>query len=172
MRYADRLLIGAALFAALTVGVKLTMTPRLVDTDRDRLARLIAMRLERAGYSVTRTDTLAPFRLRAARDGCRLAVQQVDAGAFDNSSFARRTRTIGPVNFHYRGHVSTSFPRVRPILLDQLQRQAARMGLNFSIDPIIAVATSPTCADPAPLLAKLRIHPRAGPPAIHNAPPD
>lgn len=168
---ADRLLLGALLVAALTVGAKLTLAPRNIYPDRDRMAAAITARLVQAGFAVSQTERLAPYRLRAAKGACRLAVQQVDVEAAERSSFASRTEATGPVRYHYRGGVGTAFPRIRPVLTDQVQRQSARLGLVLAIDPIIAVAASPGCADAAPLLAGLRIHPRAGPAAIRAARP-
>lgn len=169
LRRADILLLGALLFAVLTVGAKLTVAPLLIHSDREQLATTIIQRLEIAGYRVTRTEPIAPYRLRASREKCRLAVQQIDPEAGEPTSFARRTRNIGPVYFHYRGGVSTAFPRIRPVLADQLQRQSARLGLVFAIDPIIAVAASPDCTGLATMLSGLRIYSNAGPAAIGGA---
>lgn len=169
LRRADILLLGALLFAVLTVGTKLIVAPRFVYPDRERLATAIVQRLEFAGYRVTRTEPIAPYRLRASRGKCRLAVQQVDPEAGEPGSFARRVRSIGPVHFHYRGSVSTAFPRFRPVLMDQLQRQSARLGLVFAIDPIVAVAASPDCTGLTPMLDGLRIHSSPGSAAIGSA---
>lgn len=152
----------------LSVGAKLTLVPAFVMVDRERLATTMTKRLETAGFAVTRNEALSPYRLRAKRGACQLAVQQVSVEAGENSGFIHRTRAIGPTRFYYGGKISRDFPRFTPVLADQFQRQAARAGLIFAIDPVIAMAVGKDCPDLAPLLAKLDLHNKLGPSALRH----
>jgi len=166
LRRADRILIGAALLAVALVAAKLLWLPRNVYPDRERLAAAIETRLATAGLTSSRPWEAAPFRIRAAGGACTMIVQQLDVEAAERSIFAERARTIGPVRYLYGDGMRTDFPRTGTVLRDQYQRQAARLGLSVAIDPIIGVAASPGCPDPAALLAGLKLRPRAGPPAL------
>lgn len=166
MRRADRVLAGAALVAVALVAAKLLWLPRNVYPDRERLAAAIEARLATAGLTSSRPWEAAPFRIRAAGGACTMIVQQLDVEAAEKSIFVERARGLGPVRYLYRGAMRADFPRAGTVLRDQLQRQAARVGLMVTVDPIIGVAASPACPDPAPLLAGLRLFPRAGPPAL------
>lgn len=166
MRRADRILTGAALIAVALVATKLLWLPRNVYPDRERLLAEMEERLAGAGLTSTTPWKAAPFRIRATRGACTMIVQQLDVEAAEKSIFAERARTIGPVRYLYRDALRTDFPRTGTVLRDQYQRQAARLGLSVAIDPIIGVAASPGCPDPAALLAGLKLRPRAGPPAL------
>lgn len=166
MRRADRILTGAALFAVALVAAKLLWLPRNVYPDREQLALTIETRLAKAGMTSAKPWEAAPFRIRAARGACTMIVQQLDVEAAEKSIFADRARGIGPVRYLYRDAIRTDFPRTSTVLRDQYQRQAARLGLSVAIDPIVGVAASPGCPDPATLLAGLKLRPRAGPPAL------
>ena len=166
MRRADRILIGAALVAIALVAAKLLWLPRNVYPDRERLLVQIEQRLSGAGLASTTPWKAAPFRLRAADGTCMMIVQQLDVEAAERSIFAERARDAGPVRYLYDGTLRSDFPRAVTVLRDQLQRQAARLGIALPTDPIIGVAASPGCPDPVPLLTGLQLHPRAGPPAL------
>lgn len=166
MRPVDRILAGAALFAVALVAAKLLWLPRNVYPDRERLAGTIETRLARAGLTSSRPWEAAPFRIRAADGRCALIVQQLDVEAAEKSIFVERASHLGPVRYLYQGTARPDFPRATTVLRDQLQRQAARLGIAITVDPIIGVAASPGCPDPAQLLAGLVLHPRAGPPAL------
>lgn len=166
MRRADRILTGAALIAVALVAAKLLWLPRNVYPDRERLLAEIEQRLASAGLATTTPWTAAPFRIRATGGRCTMIVQQLDVEAAEKSIFVERARTVGPVRYLYDNALRPDFPRTGTVLRDQLQRQAARLGIAIPIAPIIGVAASPGCPDPAPLFADLALRPRAGPPAL------
>jgi hypothetical protein len=166
LRRADRVLAGAALVAVALVAAKLLWLPRNVYPDRERLAATIERRLGTAGLASSRPWPAAPFRIRAAGRGCTMIVQQLDVEAAEKSIFAARAARIGPVRYLYGGAVRADFPRAATVLRDQMQRQAARLGVPIAIDPIIGVAATPGCPDPVGLFAALSLHPRAGAPAL------
>ena len=166
LRPADRILAGAAVLALALVAAKLLWLPRNVYPDRERLAGTIETRLAHAGLASSRPWEAAPFRIRAAHGRCTMIVQQLDVEAAEKSIFVERASRLGPVRYLYGDTLRTDFPRAGTVLRDQLQRQAARLGIAIAIDPIIGVATSPGCPDPVRLFAGLALHPRAGPPAL------
>lgn len=166
MRSASGLISASVAIAVGTLLVKLWGVPRNVYPDRDRLQLMLEDRIAGAGFTVARPWRAAPLRLSVRRGRCAMIVQQLDVEGAETSIFARRAAKVGPVRFLYRGTLRPDFPRAMPVLRDQLQRQAARLGISLSADPIIGVASTAACPDPVRLFEDVVIWPWRGPPTL------
>ena len=140
----------------------------LDQTHKGSVKRQIAYGAERSvpwgvsesAYAVR--DRLHTYQYRstlvlAARGDCRVAVRDAKWGAGVAAVFAEDARTIGPVQYLYRGHRSSQPPGLS-LRLGRLQYEILdRVGVHSPMPVLVAFAGSPSCGDSQFGLADVRI---------------
>ena len=156
--------VRAGVFAVLalgSLGLKAAVGPprdSLVDRDPKRFEQTATGILHAQGFSTTRRTY--PYRstlVLAARGDCRIAVRDAKWGAGVAAVFAEDARTIGPVQYLYRGHRSSQPPGLS-LRLGRLQYEILdRVGVHSPMPVLVAFAGSPSCGDSQFGLADVRI---------------
>jgi hypothetical protein len=152
VRYsAASLVLAAAL--ALSLGGKLLANGTAPEADQDLFAARAEAALEAAGYRAVRDRRPFGILVHGRRGACRAMIgDYTPYGTFEDV-FAQRAAPIGPLRFAWRGTISAEAPKLLPLGLFYLRREAVRVGLAVPRNPIAALALSPNC--PAPDLTPL-----------------
>jgi len=156
--------VRAGLFAVLalgSLGLKATVGPprdSLADRDPKRFEQTATGILHAQGFSTTlHTYQYRSTLVLAARGDCRVAVRDAKWGAGVAAVFAEDARTIGPVQYLYRGHRYSQPPGLS-LRLGRLQYEILdRVGVHSPMPILVAFAGSPSCGDSQFGLADVRI---------------
>ena len=152
MRYsAASLLLGAALL--LSLGGKLLANRPSSEADQDLFAARAEAVVEAAGYRAFRDRRPFGILVYGRKGGCRAMIgDYTPYGTFEDV-FVQRAEAVGGLRFAWRGTTYEKAPKLLPLGLFYLRREAVRIGLAVPRNPITALALSPGC--PAPDLTPL-----------------
>ncbi len=131
--------------AVVSLGLKsinLGADPRV---DKPRFTAALATHLRPAGFAVRLEGMDGSPRLIAARGECRVKAREYPPHGTQRDALVELGRAIGPTRYVYRGEWSETPPKLRPLLAFYVTRELARVGLDVSRRPIVAVAIAPAC---------------------------
>lgn len=140
---ADRIFL--ALIAVTAVLKILSSRPETPPSNRAVIAPLTAA-LSESGLTVRVLPSPAGAIVFATAKSCRLWARDYLPYGTALAYYRSRATGYGPLAFVYQGRVYDRPPKVGPLLSFFLGRELARLGLDASRAPIIAVAASPGCA--------------------------
>ena len=129
----------------LSLGVKVvTLTARFPPSDAI-VARTLVARLRALGFEAVVQHRPLGLAVVATRGACRLLVRDDESGGARTAVYESAAEAYGPLRYAYRGQVSGSAPRWRPLLDRIIARRLARFGIDRRPVAVLAVASSTAC---------------------------
>ena len=138
-----------ALLALGSLGLKAAVGPPrdgLLDRDPRRFDRAAIALLRSQNFSTSiRTFAYRSDLIMAERGDCRIAVRDATLGSGMAAVFAEDTKTIGPVQYFYRGQRYSRPPGLR-LRAGRLEFEILdRLGARSPKPSLSAFAASPSC---------------------------
>lgn len=144
--------LSFALVAALLVslGGKLLTNRQSPADDQSLFAARATALLRSSGYATKVEMRKVGILVLGRKAGCRAMIgNYTPYGTFAND-FADLAGPVGPLRFAWRGSLYDSAPKLMPLTLFYLRREALRIGFEPRRLPIAAIAVSPGCGVPDP----------------------
>lgn len=156
--------IGFALLGLLlVVSVTIKLTGMLVSTepDEDTLRTAIVAALARNGYTahVGHTGNWWVKGLVTANKGtCTVYLRDATHYGPDLEAVTSRRMNQGrPIRYLRNGEYLSAYPRIRIEIEWRVQREFARLGRRYAINPVIAVGARDGCWPDAQLLRAIKL---------------
>lgn len=139
----------AALVLAGSLALKLAVHDVSVEGDQRVTAAALADSLAEKGYSADVPRAEVPV-VAAKRGNCSFTARVLDPhGIYHDTELLKLPRGWS-VAYVWRGTVSQSLPRLRPLTEYYIARELGRIGLPAARAPVVMVLLQPACPPPDP----------------------
>ena len=161
-RYAPGL---AALILLLVVSIALKYLNTLAASapDIQRMRGELVTALATAGYDATLPTGEPQWwtggLVTGRKDGCTLFLRDATYFGPELEAISSRRMNDGrPLRYIWNGRYIDQYPRIRIEIYWRIQRELARLGWRYGIDPVIAVGTPDNCWPNAAIFADVQIY--------------
>lgn len=158
-RNALRVSAAFLLLLAITLGPKLWLTGRITMPNDVALAAQLAERLHRIGLSVAMVQRIQGMTVVGTAGACTIAMRGGDNAHAFAAIFENWARATGPLQYAYRGRLTSEPPALRSKAEALIQGQLAAMSIAMRRPAVIALARSSGCGAAMPDLRDIDIVP-------------
>lgn len=147
--------ILAILVLVSSLAFKLAVHDVSVEGDQRVTVAVLAGSLTRQGYEVSIPRGEVPA-LVAKHDNCSFTARVLDPhGTYHDTEFLK-LQSGWSIIYVWRGRLSKSLPRLRPLVEYYISREIGRIGFFAERRPVVMVRLQPGCAPPDPAALNVR----------------
>jgi hypothetical protein len=152
--------VALILLLIISISVKLPQYLNPAELDEAALRQDLVSAVEDSGYSATtRTGNWWNRGLvSASKGGCTIYLRDATYFGPDLEAVTSRRMNEGrPIRYVRSGIYLSSYPRISIEIAWRLQRDLARLGWHYTIDPVLAVGARDRCWPDAQILKKVQL---------------